>query len=227
MNVVITGANRGIGLELARQYIGRGDHVFAGVRTEPATGELAQLERESAGRLHVLPCDVASLASAQAFAAAIDAPADILINNAGISLGRPTFETAKLAEFETILNVNALGALRVTQALLPRLRQATGAKVASISSRLGSIAESDGGSLAYRMSKAALNMAMRTVAAELRSDNIIVVALSPGWVKTDMGGAQAPTSAHDSAAGLIRVITRLTPQDSGSFLDYKGEPIAW
>jgi NAD(P)-dependent dehydrogenase (short-subunit alcohol dehydrogenase family) len=127
-----------------------------------------------------------------------------------------------------MLQVNALGALRVTLALLPRLREARGAKVASLSSGLGSIGDNtSGGGYGYRMSKAALNMAMRSLAQDLRAEGLIAVALSPGWVQTDMGGESAPTQVSESAAGLLRVLDGLTLQESGSFLDFRGERLPW
>jgi len=118
--------------------------------------------------------------------------------------------------------------LRVTSALLPLLRRSRGAKIANISSGLSSIQDNtSGGSYGYRMSKAALNMASRSLAQDLREEGIVTVVISPGWVQTDMGGADAPTPVTESVAGVIGVIDRLTLQDSGGFFSFRGERIAW
>jgi NAD(P)-dependent dehydrogenase (short-subunit alcohol dehydrogenase family) len=229
MNIVITGANRGIGLELTRQYLARGDSVHAGVRTPERSGELAALVESSSGRLRITACDVALETSVRAFAAAVTGPVDLLINNAGVRSRErvDVLEELNLDDAARTFEVNALGPLRVTGALLPMLRRARGAKVAHIGSGLGSIGNTSGGAYGYRMSKAALNMASHTMAHDLRAEGIVAVVLSPGWVRTDMGGSEAPTAVTESAAGLIGVIDRLTPQDSGGFFDFRGERIPW
>ena len=228
MNIVITGANRGIGQELARQYLARGDRVYAAVRAPDKSAELTSLNESSGGRLIVRACDVANDASVNAFAATVTEPVDVLINNAGVRKKPDDFGKLNLDEAAQVFQVNALGALRVTAALLPMLRRARGAKIANISSAMGSIeGNTSGGSYGYRMSKAALNMATRSLAQDLRGDGIIAVVLSPGWVKTDMGGASAPTLVTDSAAGLIGVIDGLTLKDSGGYFGFRGERIAW
>jgi NAD(P)-dependent dehydrogenase (short-subunit alcohol dehydrogenase family) len=225
MNVVITGANRGLGLELTRQYLSRGDSVHAGVRTPDRPGALAEL---SSRRLRIDACDVASEASVRSFAAAVTEPVDLLINNAGVRSRPDELDGLDPAEALRTFQVNALGSLLVSAALLPMLRRAPGAKIVCMSSDLGSIdGNTSGGVYGYRMSKAALNMASRSLAHDLRSDGIIAVALSPGWVQTDMGGANAPLQVADSVAGMIAVIDRLTPEDSGGFFGLRGERIAW
>ncbi|RKH44873.1 SDR family oxidoreductase [Corallococcus sicarius] len=228
MNLVITGANRGIGLELTRQSLAQGDTVHAGTRDPAQAQELTALVGDSGGRLHVHALDVTSDESVRAFAAALTGPVELLINNAGLRTRRDDLEDLSLEDALQMLQVNALGTLRVTRAVLPRLREARGAKIASLSSGLGSIADNtSGGGYGYRMSKAALNMATRSLAQDLRGEGIISVAISPGWVQTDMGGASAPTPVSESAVGLLAVIGRLSLQDSGSYFDFRGERIAW
>ena len=228
MHIVLTGVNRSIGLELTRQYLARGDTVFAGTRTPQQATELTALQAASAGRLHIHACDVADNASVRAFAAAVTQPVDVLINNAGMRVRPDALEPLDLVGTARAIDVNALGALRVTAALLPALRRARGAKLASIASGLGSIADNtSGGSYGYRMSKAALNMATRSLAQDLRAEGIAAVVLSPGWVQTDMGGASAPTRVEESAAELITVLDRLTLKQSGSFLDFRGARLDW
>jgi NAD(P)-dependent dehydrogenase (short-subunit alcohol dehydrogenase family) len=228
MNVVVTGASRGIGLELVRQYLARGDVVFAAVRTPGGASELDGLARAADGRLRIGACDVAIDASVQGFAQGVTEAIDVLVNNAGVRSEADDLGTLDLPSANRIIETNAIGALRVALALLPQLRRAGRAKIANISSALGSIGGNNtGGSYGYRMSKAALNMATRSLAQDLRAENIIAVALSPGWVKTDMGGADAPTEVTASAAGLISVIDRVTFEDSGAFLNFLGERVAW
>jgi NAD(P)-dependent dehydrogenase (short-subunit alcohol dehydrogenase family) len=228
MKIVITGANRGIGLELARQYLARGDSVHVGVRTPDPVGELAALEESSGGRLRISPCDVALETSVRSFAAAVSEPVDLLINNAGVRSRPDSLEELDLDSATQAFQVNALGALRVTGALLPMLRRSRGAKIVSLSSGLGSIDDNtSGGAYGYRMSKAALNMASRSLANDLRAEGIVSVVISPGWVQTNMGGSEAPLQVSESASGLISVIDRLTLQESGGFFSFRGERIAW
>jgi len=228
MRIVITGANRGIGLELARQYLTRGDTVHAGVRAPAEAGALSTLAEASSGRLRLTACNVADEASVRAFAAAVSGPVEVLINNAGVRSRPDSLQTLDLDDAVRTLQVNALGSLRVTAALLPLLRGSPGAKIVNISSSLGSISDNtSGGSYSYRMSKAALNMASRSLAIDLKDEGIVAVALSPGWVQTDMGGPEAPLPVAESAAGIIRTIDRLALQDSGGFFDFKGERLAW
>jgi NAD(P)-dependent dehydrogenase (short-subunit alcohol dehydrogenase family) len=228
MKIVITGTNRGIGLELTRQYLSRGDWVHAAVRAPASAGELTTLAEASGGRLQLTACDVADNASVRAFAAAVAGPVDVLINNAGIRSHPDSLEQLDLDNATRTLQVNALGTLRVTGALLPLLRRAPGAKIVNISSELGSIAgNTSGSSYGYRMSKAALNMASRSLAIDLKAEGIVAVALSPGWVRTDMGGPEAPTTVAESAAGIIRVVDQLTLEDSGGFFDFRGGRMAW
>jgi len=229
MNIVITGANRGLGLELVRQYLARGDSIHAGVRTPEHASELTALQAPSGGRLRIHACDVASEASVRTFSATLSGPVDLLINNAGVRsrVRMDSPEDLDLEEMSRTFQVNALGPLRVTGALLPLLRRSPGAKIIHLSSGLASIENCSGGAYGYRMSKAALNMAARTLAQDLREEGLVSVVISPGWVRTDMGGEDAPTSVADSVTGLMGVIERLTVRDSGGFFDFRGERIPW
>jgi len=225
MRVAITGANRGIGLEFARQCLDRGDEVWAGVRAPERAVELEHLAGPSGSPPHVVALDVNQPASVRAFARALgDAALHLLINNAGVTGLR--LNALALAEADDVLHtlaVNAVGPLRVTQALLPALRVGK-AKVIHVSSALGSISDNrDGGSYGYRMSKAALNMLARTMAAELRREQIVTALLSPGWVQTGMGGPDAPTPVDASVRGMLRVIDSLTLAKSGGFFDTRGD----
>jgi NAD(P)-dependent dehydrogenase (short-subunit alcohol dehydrogenase family) len=164
----------------------------------------------------------------RAFAAGVEGPVHLLLNNAGVRSRPDELQDFDADDAARTFQVNALGALRVTGALLRRLRGVPGAKIANLSSGLGSISDNSwGGAYGYRMSKAALNMASRSLAQDLRAEGLIAVTLSPGWVQTDTGGSEAPTPVAESAAGLIGLIDRLTLQDSGTFLNFRGEPISW
>ena len=221
MNVIVTGANRGIGLELVRQLIARGDQVEATCRHP---GDAHELQATGA-RLHAV--DVADGASVVAFAAALgDTPIDVVINNAGVFGDMPQ----RLADFnyETAtrtFEVNALGALRVSQALLPHLRRGTGKKLAYISSVLGSISNTNAPDhLAYRVSKAALNALSRVLAAELRDRQIDVRVVSPGWTETDMGG-EGGRPMVDGMRSILAAID--APAGTTDTFTQDGQPLPW
>ncbi len=223
LNVLITGANRGIGLEIARQMSQRGDQVVATARQPETAVELRALDV----RLEAL--DVTSADQVAQLAAALEPDSlDVLINNAGVGVrGRPLGEL----EFDKMMrffDTNALGALRVAEALLPLLRRGKARKILSITSLMGSISDnSSGGSYAYRASKAALNMLHRSLAIDLAGEDFTCAVLHPGWVQTDMGGSAAPTTINKSATGLVRLIDELGPDDSGGFFDFTGKELPW
>jgi NAD(P)-dependent dehydrogenase (short-subunit alcohol dehydrogenase family) len=220
---VITGCNRGLGLELARQLSARGERVVATARDVGDAAALRALEVD----VHAL--DVTDPSSVESFAGAIAAePIDVLINNAGVGVRSKPFEQVDFDEMERFFAVNTLGAMRVTRALLPGLRAGEGKKIINMTSRMGSIGDNgSGGAYAYRASKAALNIVTRSLAIDLLDEGFVCIVLHPGWVRTDMGGRRAPTPPEESAGGMIRVIDGLRRQDSGEFFDYKGERVPW
>ncbi len=217
--VCITGANRGIGLELARQYRDRGDQVVAACRA--SSDALAGLDVEVIEGVDVTDDGgVARLADAIG-----EHSLDILINNAGL-LTKEDLRDLDLDRIRRQFEVNSLGPLRVTAALRGRLGR--GSKVAIITSRMGSIDDNtSGGSYGYRMSKAAVNMAGRSLAHDLAAAGIAVVILHPGFVRTEMTGHQGFVDPAESAAGLIARIDELTLETSGSFLHANGERLPW
>jgi len=238
--VVVTGANRGLGLEFTRQLAAAGNEVVAAARRPKTADALNKLASESGGRVTVVHLDVggdpsdlhdACLEIGERFEAV-----DLLINNAGIwtapdhpdrasSGALPDLRPDAVLE---VLRINTVGPLLVTQALAPQLALAGGAVVVNLSSGLGSIEETTSrGNLAYGISKAALNMLTRQLAAELAGQGTIVVALSPGWVATDMGGPSAPLEPPESVKGMLNVVDALTPAQSGSFLDHAGVVLPW
>jgi NAD(P)-dependent dehydrogenase (short-subunit alcohol dehydrogenase family) len=215
--ILITGAGRGLGLELARQYAEDGWRVIGTVRK--AAPEL----RES------VILDVTDFAQVKQLASRLEGtPIDVLFCNAGISGKRGmALGSFDYGEWEKVLRVNLLGAAAVIEAIADNVAASERKVIAVMSSRLGSIAETSGETLPYSTSKAALNLLAKGLAAELAPRGVIVVALSPGWVKTDMGGAAAPLSAETSVRGLRKVIAGLRRNDSGRFLAYDGSGIPW
>jgi NAD(P)-dependent dehydrogenase (short-subunit alcohol dehydrogenase family) len=231
MRYVITGASRGLGLEFVRQLLERGDAVEAGVLLlEENADVLRALARESEGRLRVHPLDVTDTASVSAFARAVDegGPLDVLINNAGIFGGTEPLSKLDFQGMLRTFDTNALGALRVTSALLPALRRGSTRRIACLSSRAGSLADNTSGrNYAYRLSKAALNMGVRNLAVELRPEGFTVICLHPGWARTDMGGPTAPQTPEESVSGLLQVVDRASPEDTGRFIDFRGQEVPW
>lgn len=222
MNVFLTGANRGLGLEFARQLAAAGDRVFAAARTtSPALTALAQQHQN----LSVVVLDVVDEDAVVNAAAAVDA-VDVVINNAainqkGLSLGG----YSKRAMLDAYA-VNSVAPVVVGQAFLPLLRKSARGRLVNISTQVGSFAwNTSGRSPLYAASKAALNMMTRAIASEEKG--VITIAVHPGWVKTDMGGAQAPLTPSDSVTMLRALIDRLTPADSGSFFNVDGKLHPW
>ena len=235
--VLITGAGRGLGLEFTRRYLERGDRVFATCRRPAAARPLAALASASGHRLTVVPMDVTDAGSIRAAHAVVRRHADgldLLINNAGMystrgsddpteRLGTLRFEDALL-----LLRANAVGPLMVAQQYLDLLAAGRAPRVIAISSEYGSVSENrDGFPYYYAASNAALNMLMRSLAADARRLGIITALLDPGWVSTDMGGPQAPVTPARSVAGMMRVIDGLTARDSGRFLTWEGVEAPW
>jgi NAD(P)-dependent dehydrogenase (short-subunit alcohol dehydrogenase family) len=229
MRIVITGANRGIGLELTRQFLARGDHVEAAVRDPDGAKDLSGLLRTAHERLRIFAIDITSERSVHELARALgDVGVDMLVNNAGVMEKSRGLEQLDYAALELTMDTNALGPLRVTAALLPHMRRNSVRKIVHVSSEMGSIeGNASGGWYGYRMSKAALNMACKSMAHDLRGEGFTVVAVHPGWVQTDMGGAGAPTGVAESAKGLIAVFDRMGRGETGKFLDYRGQTLPW
>jgi len=221
--IIVTGANRGIGLEFVRQYAADGAKVIAACREPGEAGELKAV----AGDVSIHALDVTSGESMCAFLGAVDGPVDVLVANAGV--GGPvagTFGRFDYDAWRRMMDVNLYGAVATIEAFAPKLKQAKG-KVAAISSKVGSIGDASGGSIAYRTSKTALNMAVKCLAYELAKDGVAVAPFHPGWVKTDMGGPNALITVEESVSGLRARIAEMSATPSPRFLDYAGEEIPW
>lgn len=229
--ILVTGAGRGIGLELVRQLLDRGDRVIATARRPGAATELNRLAFAHPGRLAVLPLDLAKPSSIDELAREVPLVAesiDVLINNAGVLPGGERFGALEARHLEEAFRVNAMGPMLLTQALAPLFAPSGGAKVMNVSSVLGSIAERDSFyTPSYAISKAALNMGTRLLAHALADQGVTVFAIHPGWVRTDMGGPKAEVEVADSVRGLIRVLDRVGPADAGRFLTWEGGELPW
>jgi NAD(P)-dependent dehydrogenase (short-subunit alcohol dehydrogenase family) len=222
--ILITGANRGIGLELARNFAAAGDTVIGTARHPDEATELADIAQRVERLDHTNPDSVRTLASALA-----DTAIDILINNGATGPESASFEDLDPTTLVRDFEINSVGPVRVTQAMLPHLRKRSRKTVVSITSQLGSIelAQGSGGYIAYRTSKAALNMLNACAAHELGKEGFTCAVLHPGWVRTRMGGENAPVTPEESSKGLHAVINKLTTDDNGRFLDHTGAELPW
>ncbi len=222
--VLITGAARGIGQELARQYVADGARVIATCRTEDAAAQLKTLLGTS--DVHTPLLDVSDGASVAALAQSLGGTTiDILINNAGVLGEQYAFGTMDYDAWTHAFAVNTMGPMRVTEALAGHL--ADGAKVITISSQMGSLLRDTSGSYPYRSTKAAVNKVVQLMAHDLKPRDITCITMHPGWVRTDMGGPSASISPEESASGIRRVIDGLTLADTSSFIQWNGEPHPW
>ena len=227
---LVTGANRGIGLEVCRQLASRGFVVLLTAR-DAAKAKAAAKKLSNAGRVEPLLLDVADPASIKKAAAEVASRyghLDVLINNAGINYD--TWETAEHADIDgtvmETITTNLLGPWRLCQAFLPLLRKSEAGRIVNVSSESGSLANMGAGPPAYQVTKAALNALTRTLAGELRSAHILVNAVCPGWVATAMGGAGAPRSVQEGAAGIVWAATLPDKGPTGGFFR-DGKPLQW
>ena len=222
---LITGANRGIGLALAKAAAHAGHTVIGTARRPREAHELAQTGAR------VLPLDVADPVSIGTLITELNntddpLPIDYLINNAAIFPNRGGLDNVDLDAFDLAMKTNVRGPLAVTRALLPNLHAGEKKTLATISSTMGSITKTDAaGSYAYRMSKSAINMMTKILANEF--EDLTALAIDPGWVKTDMGGTDAQLTPEESASGILDVLTSATRDQSGSYLRYDGSTLPW
>jgi len=216
--VLITGANRGIGLEFARQYSADGWNVIATARQSSPDLDALGVRVE-----HV---DLADADAVERFAAKVDGALDLLVANAGTNHPMNAATAKDAEDWATMMTVNAISPFMLATALLPKLAEAKG-KAVAISSGMGSIAENGGGWIPYRTSKAALNMAWNSLALQARRKGVTAVVLSPGWVKTRMGGAGAEITPQESVSAMRALIDRLTIADTAKFLRRDGSELPW
>ena len=228
--VLITGASRGLGFEFAKQYAVEGWRVIACCRKPEDAIALKKLAPSARDMVSVVAMDVADNDTVRNAALTLkDVVVDILINSAGIA-GVPQQSTGQIdyASGARVLDVNTMGPLRVLEAFTDNLARSERRLVVTITSGMGSLADNtSGGSIAYRSSKAAVNMVMRSAAIDLAPRGITCVLINPGWVKTDMGGPDATLSPQQSVSAMRRLIETLGPNDSGKFYNYDGREYPW
>ena len=226
---LITGANRGLGLEFVRQLLERGDSVVACCREPDSAKALHELAGTAGDRLTLRELDVTDADAIAALPEGLSA-VDVLINNAGIAAEEEAFGEFDAGTMTRVLFVNSVAPMLVTQAMTPLLEKGgKQPKIVCITSGLGSISRAEGLTfgLSYGMSKAALNMGVKKLASELKRRGVAIVALHPGWVQTDMGGSGATLRPAESIGGMLKVIDKLTTIDNGRFLTYSGEELPW
>lgn len=229
MNLLITGANRGLGFEFVKQYAEEGAAVFACCRDPSGASALRKICDASGGKVRLHALDVTAPDSVAGLAAQFGATAlDLVINNAGVyGPARQAVDDMDFEGWAHTFAVNTMAPFRIAQALHRNLKTGAGKKLITVTSGMGSTPQHDGSYFAYRASKAAVNNVMHGLARAWKKDGITVALIHPGWVKTDMGGQSAPLEPHESIAGMRRVIANLTAADSGKFFDYRGQEIAW
>ncbi|MBI1682993.1 SDR family oxidoreductase [Caulobacter hibisci] len=235
--VLITGANRGIGLEHVRQYAAAGTEVIATCRDPAAATELQAIADAHPGKVRIEALSVNDPASVAAFGERLKGVAiDVLINNAGTygpiplpeGMAHQTLTGMDYEIWADILATNVVSPFRVTAALIDNVKAGQAKTIVMMSSGLASIAGNlHGGSHAYRSSKAALNMLAMGLSIDLKADGVTVIAMAPGWTRTALGGPDAPYSVEESVVGQQKVIAGLSLADSGKFIDLAGAEVAW
>lgn len=225
--VLITGANRGLGLEFVKQYAAQGWRVFACCR-HPDQAEALQALAKQYVHIRILALNVADFDQVDALAAELhQEKIDLLINNAGI-YPAGDLENTDMAAWLEAYRVNSMAPFKMATAFTPHIAASRLKKIATLSSKMGSIDDNtSGGSYSYRSSKVALNMVMKSLSIDLRPYGIAVVTLHPGWVLTEMGGPDALIDTQTSVAGMREVIENLCLVNSGQFIAYDGQSIAW
>ncbi len=226
--VLVTGANRGIGLELVRQYAASGWRVIACCRNSLSATTLHGLTLSSGGRVTVHELDVADFSQIERLAMGLqDQAIDLLINNAGY-YPQGACGDINYVDWEQAFRVNTMAPMRMVECLVEQVARSNLRKIATLTSKMGSMADnSSGGSYPYRTSKAATNMVMKSLAIDLQSRGISVATLHPGWVKTEMGGPNALISTEQSVSGMRAVIDQMSVGNSGRFMAYDGQEIPW
>ena len=226
-STLITGANRGLGFEFARQYLADGWQVYAACRDPASASELRRLFE---GKLRILAMDLADPASIRAAATELDGQAiDLLLNNAGIIGPRgQTIGNIDSEAWAEVLAVNTMGPMRVSEAFVEHVASSERKLIVTLTSGMGSIADNtSGGSIVYRSSKAAVNMVVRSLTIDLAPRGITCVVVNPGWVRTDMGGPNASLEPSESISALRRLIATFGPEQSGKFFNHTGREYPW
>ncbi len=225
--ILITGTNRGIGLEFVKQYAVDGWNVLACCR-EPQSATALQALASVHRNITIIELDVADFVQIDAVALQLKShKIDVLLNNAGV-YPESSFGDVDFVEWATAFKVNTMAPLKMAEAFIPHVAASQLKKIATLSSKMGSLDDNtSGSSYIYRSSKTAVNMVMKSLALDVKSHGISVVTLHPGWVQTDMGGPHGLINTQTSVAGLRNVIADLSLVNSGKFIAYDGQEIAW
>ena len=228
-NILITGANRGLGLGFAKKCLKKNVHVLATVRDIKGSKELLALKERFPDNLEIFELDLLKKKAGYTLANFLgDRPIDILINNAGVGSTNQHFEAVSPKPWLEVLKVNLIAPLMITQSIINNVKKGSDKKIYFLSSQLGSIGDNaSGGMYIYRSSKTGLNQVVKSLSVDLKPQGITVVSLHPGWVKTDMGGPNAPVSIDESIEGMTQVIHTTDIRDTGRFLNYDGKELPW
>ena len=228
-NILVTGANRGLGLGFVKNYLGKNVNVVSTTRDMKSSMELLALKERFPDNLEIFELDLLKESAGYTLANFLgDKPIDVLINNAGIGSTNQHFQAVSPKPWLEVLTVNLIAPLMVTQSIIDNVKKGSDKKIFFLSSQLGSIEDNtSGGMYIYRSSKTGLNQVVKSLSVDLKPQGITVVSLHPGWVKTDMGGPNAPVSIDESIKGMMQVIEKADIRDTGRFLNYDGKELPW
>ena len=228
-NVLITGANRGLGLGFVKSFLEKNVNVICTTRNITGSKELLECKKKYPNNLKILELDLLGENSENTLSDLLsDKPIDIFINNAGVGSSIQRFGVVSLKPWLEVLKVNLIAPLTVTQSIIENIKKGSDKKIYFLSSQLGSIEENtSGGMYIYRSSKTALNQVVKSLSVDLKPMGITVISLHPGWVKTDMGGPNAPVSIDESIKGMMKVIDTTDIRNTGTFLNFDGQGLPW
>ena len=228
-NVLITGANRGLGLGFVKSFLAKNINVICTTRNIAGSKELLECKKKYPNNLEILGLDLLEENSENTLSDLLsDKPVDIFINNAGVGNSNQRFGVVSSKPWLELLKVNLIAPLTVTQAIIENIKKGSDKKIYFLSSQLGSIGDNtSGGMYIYRSSKTALNQVVKSLSVDLKPIGITVISLHPGWVKTDMGGPNAPVSIDESVKGMMKVIDTTDIGNTGTFLNYDGKELPW
>ena len=229
INVLVTGANRGLGLGFVTNYLEKNVNVVSTTRDLKSSKELLALKERFPDNLEIFELDLLIESAGDSLANFLgERPIDILINNAGIGSTNQHFQAVSPKPWLEVLKVNLIAPLMVTQSIIDNVKKGVDKKIYFLSSQLGSIGDNtSGGMYIYRSSKTGLNQVVKSLSVDLKPQGITVISLHPGWVKTDMGGPNAPVSIDESIEGMTQVIHTTDIRDTGRFLNYDGKELPW
>ena len=228
-SVLITGANRGLGFGFVRSFLSKNINVICTTRNISGSKELLECKKNYPDNLEILELDLLEENSENILSDLLsDKPIDIFINNAGVGNSNQRFGVVSSKPWLDVLKVNLIAPLTLTQSIIENIKKGSEKKIYFLSSQLGSIGDNtSGGMYIYRSSKTALNQVVKSLSVDLKPMGITVISLHPGWVKTDMGGPNAPVQIDESIKGMMQVIDKTDIRDTGRFLNYDGKELPW